>query len=76
MAYRIGIDTGGTFTDVVAIEGVAQLRGTSHRIMPDRIETGTFLAAAAATVVRILITAGDFGLDVSIVNTVRPGVIG
>ena len=34
---------------VITIEGVDQLHGTDHRVMPDRIETGTFLAAAAAT---------------------------
>jgi UDP-N-acetylglucosamine 1-carboxyvinyltransferase len=39
----------GAGTDVITIEGVARLSGTSHRIMPDRIETGTFLVAAAAT---------------------------
>jgi UDP-N-acetylglucosamine 1-carboxyvinyltransferase len=39
----------GAGTDVITVEGVETLRGTSHRIMPDRIETGTFLAAAAAT---------------------------
>jgi UDP-N-acetylglucosamine 1-carboxyvinyltransferase len=39
----------GAGGDVIAIEGVARLRGASHRIMADRIETGTFLAAAAAT---------------------------
>jgi UDP-N-acetylglucosamine 1-carboxyvinyltransferase len=39
----------GAGTDVITIEGVARLSGASHRIMPDRIETGTFLVAAAAT---------------------------
>jgi UDP-N-acetylglucosamine 1-carboxyvinyltransferase len=39
----------GAGSDVIAVEGVARLRGASHRIMADRIETGTFLAAAAAT---------------------------
>ena len=39
----------GAGGDVIAIEGTARLRGASHRIMADRIETGTFLAAAAAT---------------------------
>jgi UDP-N-acetylglucosamine 1-carboxyvinyltransferase len=39
----------GAGTDVITIEGVERLRGASHRIMADRIETGTFLAAAAAT---------------------------
>ena len=39
----------GAGSDVITIEGVDRLRGASHRIMADRIETGTFLAAAAAT---------------------------
>jgi UDP-N-acetylglucosamine 1-carboxyvinyltransferase len=39
----------GAGTDAIAIDGVARLHGASHRIMADRIETGTFLAAAAAT---------------------------
>jgi len=39
----------GAGSDVIAVEGVVRLRGASHRIMSDRIETGTFLAAAAAT---------------------------
>ena len=39
----------GAGTEVVTIEGVARLNGAAHTIMPDRIETGTFLVAAAAT---------------------------
>ncbi len=38
----------GAGTDRIVIAGVERLGGTSHAIMPDRIETGTFLAAAAA----------------------------
>jgi len=45
----MGAKIKGAGSDVIAIEGVAALRGASHRIMADRIETGTFLAAAAAT---------------------------
>src|SRR5262245_57977154 len=39
----------GAGTDTITIEGVDRLHGASHEVMPDRIETGTFLAAAAAT---------------------------
>jgi len=39
----------GHGTEVIAIEGVESLHGTEHAVMPDRIEAGTFLAAAAAT---------------------------
>jgi UDP-N-acetylglucosamine 1-carboxyvinyltransferase len=45
----MGARVSGAGTDVITIEGVERLRGASHRIMPDRIETGTYLAAAAAT---------------------------
>jgi len=38
----------GAGSDRITIEGVAKLHGTTHSIMPDRIETGTFLAAVAA----------------------------
>ncbi|HEX4985604.1 MAG TPA: UDP-N-acetylglucosamine 1-carboxyvinyltransferase [Burkholderiales bacterium] len=39
----------GAGGDVITIEGVKALQGATHRVMPDRIETGTFLCAAAAT---------------------------
>jgi UDP-N-acetylglucosamine 1-carboxyvinyltransferase len=45
----MGARVRGAGTDVVTIEGVDRLSGASHSIMPDRIETGTFLVAAAAT---------------------------
>ncbi len=38
----------GAGTDVIRVEGVRSLAGAAHRVMPDRIETGTYLAAAAA----------------------------
>jgi len=45
----MGAKIDGAGTDCIVIEGVPRLHGASHRIMPDRIETGTFVAAAAAT---------------------------
>ena len=39
----------GHGTDVIAIEGVRELGGVDHAVMPDRIEAGTFLVATAAT---------------------------
>ena len=42
----------GAGTDRIVIEGVSSLSGVRHAVMPDRIETGTFLCAAAATVSR------------------------
>ena len=45
----MGAQISGAGTDVIRIRGVEKLHGTTHRIMPDRIETGTYLCAAAAT---------------------------
>jgi UDP-N-acetylglucosamine 1-carboxyvinyltransferase len=45
----MGARVRGAGTDVITVEGVDRLSGASHSIMPDRIETGTFLVAAAAT---------------------------
>jgi len=45
----MGAKIAGDGTDTITITGVERLHGASHRIMPDRIESGTFLVAAAAT---------------------------
>jgi UDP-N-acetylglucosamine 1-carboxyvinyltransferase len=45
----MGAHISGAGTDVIRIRGVERLNGATHRIMPDRIETGTYLCAAAAT---------------------------
>jgi len=45
----MGANIDGAGSDTITIEGVSALAGAEHRIMPDRIETGTFLVAAAAT---------------------------
>ncbi len=39
----------GAGSDIITIEGVDSLHGTTHHVMPDRIETGTFLVAGAAS---------------------------
>jgi len=45
----MGAKIKGAGTDRIEIEGVEKLSGTSYKIMPDRIETGTYLVAAAMT---------------------------
>jgi UDP-N-acetylglucosamine 1-carboxyvinyltransferase len=45
----MGAQISGAGTDKIRIQGVARLHGASHPIMADRIETGTYLCAAAAT---------------------------
>jgi UDP-N-acetylglucosamine 1-carboxyvinyltransferase len=46
---RRGARIEGAGTDVITIEGVRELRGGDHEVIPDRIEAGTYLAAGAIT---------------------------
>jgi UDP-N-acetylglucosamine 1-carboxyvinyltransferase len=46
----------GHGSDVITVEGVDALFGVEHAVMPDRIEAGTFLAAAVATRGRVTLT--------------------
>jgi UDP-N-acetylglucosamine 1-carboxyvinyltransferase len=46
---RMGARIEGAGTDTIRIEGVDSLAGTHYEILPDRIETGTYLVAAAMT---------------------------
>lgn len=52
---KMGAKIKGAGTDVIKIEGVEELRGTEHTVIPDRIETGTFMLAAAITRGQVLI---------------------
>lgn len=45
----MGAKIQGAGTDIITIEGVSSLHGAEHTVMPDRIETGTFLVATTAT---------------------------
>ena len=45
----MGADIMGAGTDVIKIRGVSYLRGTTYSVIPDQIEAGTFMVAAAAT---------------------------
>jgi UDP-N-acetylglucosamine 1-carboxyvinyltransferase len=45
----MGAKISGDGSDTITITGVEKLHGASHRIMPDRIESGTFLVAAVAS---------------------------
>ena len=44
-----GADISGAGTDVIKIRGVESLHGVTYAIIPDMIEAGTFMMAAAAT---------------------------
>ncbi len=52
---RMGAQIEGAGTDTILIQGVETLRGTSYSVLPDRIESGTYLVAAAITGGRVKI---------------------
>ena len=54
----------GAGTDVITIEGVKELQGAAHSVMPDRVEAGTYLMASA-------ITGGDVWVDRCIPDHLR-----
>jgi len=67
----MGASITGAGTDRITIEGVARLHGATHTIMPDRIETGTFLAAVAATGGDVTVTGTQPDSLVSVIDKLR-----
>lgn len=55
----MGAKIQGAGTDTLTIEGVETLTGTRYRVLPDRIETGTYLVAAAITGGRVKVKDTD-----------------
>ncbi|MDR1779035.1 MAG: UDP-N-acetylglucosamine 1-carboxyvinyltransferase [Clostridiales Family XIII bacterium] len=62
---KMGANVKGAGTDLIKIEGVKKLHGANHAVIPDRIEAGTFMLAAA-------ITKGDILITNMLPNHVRP----
>lgn len=56
MLNKMGAKVSGHGTNTIVIEGVSQLKEVSYRVMPDRIEAGTLLCAAAITGGKICLT--------------------
>ncbi|HKW38582.1 MAG TPA: UDP-N-acetylglucosamine 1-carboxyvinyltransferase [Burkholderiales bacterium] len=67
----MGAKIRGAGGDVIVIEGVERLHGASHRIMADRIETGTFLAATAATGGRVTLHGTSPGTLEAVLEKLR-----
>ena len=49
----------GAGTDTITIDGVKRLHSATYKVMPDRIETGTYLVAAAVTGGRVKVKDTD-----------------
>ncbi len=61
----------GAGSDTITIEGVEKLHGTRYRVLPDRIETGTYLVAAAITGGRIKVKDTQPGLLDAVIDKLR-----
>jgi UDP-N-acetylglucosamine 1-carboxyvinyltransferase len=59
---KMGADISGAGTERIRVEGVSELKPASHRVIPDRIEAGTFMVASAMTKGNILIKDCPLGL--------------
>jgi UDP-N-acetylglucosamine 1-carboxyvinyltransferase len=67
----MGAKISGAGSDTITVQGVKALHGASHRVMPDRIESGTFLVAAAATGGRITLTGARADILDSVLDKLR-----
>ena len=56
---KMGAEVTRTAPDTIEVEGRKRLRGAEHRVVPDRIEAGTFAVAAAVTGGRVMLTGAD-----------------
>lgn len=61
----MGADIKGAGTDTIKINGVSELKGARHAVIPDRIEAGTLMVAAA-------ITGGDVVIDNVVPDHLKP----
>ncbi|HSN18052.1 MAG TPA: UDP-N-acetylglucosamine 1-carboxyvinyltransferase [Gammaproteobacteria bacterium] len=59
---RMGAKVQGMGTDTITVQGVKKLHGTDYSVMPDRIETGTYLCAGVMTGGRVKLRDTDPGL--------------
>ncbi len=67
----MGARISGAGSDTITIQGMDSLHGASHRVMPDRIESGTFLVAAAATCGNITLTDARADILDSVLDKLR-----
>jgi len=68
---QMGAKVSGAGTDTITIEGVERLHGTTYKVMPDRIETGTYLVAAAISGGKIKVKDTDASLIEAVLAKLR-----
>ncbi|MCC5909644.1 MAG: UDP-N-acetylglucosamine 1-carboxyvinyltransferase [Clostridiaceae bacterium] len=62
---KMGANIKGAGTDTIKIQGVKELKGTNHTVIPDRIEAGTYMVAAA-------MTGGNVLIDNTVIDHLKP----
>ncbi len=67
----MGAKISGAGTKTITVEGVTSLSGARHRVLPDRIETGTYAMAVAMTGGDVLLEGTDGALLESALDTLR-----
>ncbi len=67
----MGARIAGAGSDRISIQGVERLHGADHAVMPDRIETGTYLCAAAATRGDVVLTRTSAALLDAVIDKLR-----
>ncbi|VAW65396.1 UDP-N-acetylglucosamine 1-carboxyvinyltransferase [hydrothermal vent metagenome] len=68
---KMGAKISDAGTDTITIEGVELLKGTTYRVVPDRIETGTFLVAAAISGGKVKVKDTDSSLLDAVLDKLR-----
>ncbi|MEO1292122.1 MAG: UDP-N-acetylglucosamine 1-carboxyvinyltransferase [Pseudomonadota bacterium] len=72
---KMGAEIDGDGTDTIEIEGVERLRGATHRVLPDRIELGTYMLAPAITGGEVELIGGKRRLVSSLVDKLEEAEI-
>lgn len=67
MLVAMGAKIEGIGTSTLTIQGVEKLKGCTHTVIPDRIETGTYLVAAAATRGKVTVTHTNVSILESVI---------
>ncbi|GAB3263715.1 UDP-N-acetylglucosamine 1-carboxyvinyltransferase [Chitinimonas naiadis] len=68
---KMGARISGHGTDTITVEGVSSLHGADHAVMPDRIETGTFLCAVMLARGKVVLRNTRAGILESVLDKLR-----
>ncbi len=75
LLQKMGAHIEGVGTRTLVIKGVEKLKGATHKVVSDRIETATFAVAAAVTKGEIFIEGGNLSLMQAVTDTLLPSRI-